>query len=67
MWVDLGVLGFYDVSPFCWLLMSRAIRQANMVIIIFCLTSTMSSGSAYTLAPAFLAMEIAYFALDILS
>ena len=47
--------------------MSLAIRQANMVIIIFCLTSTMSSGRAYTLAPAFLAMEIAYLALDILS
>lgn len=40
--------------------MPRAIRQANTVITIFGLTSTKSSGSAYTRAPIFLAVEMAY-------
>lgn len=40
--------------------MARAIRQANTVITILGLTSTRSSGSAYTRAPIFLAMEMAY-------
>ena len=38
----------------------RAIRQAKMVIIIFCFSSTMSSGKAYTPAPILRAMEMAY-------
>lgn len=38
----------------------RAIRQANTVITILGLTSTRSSGSAYTRVPIFLAMEMAY-------
>ncbi|RXN17401.1 CCR4-NOT transcription complex subunit 11 [Labeo rohita] len=35
-------------------------RQANTVITILGFTSTRSSGSAYTRAPIFLAIEIAY-------
>lgn len=42
------------------LFIPRAIRQANTVITIFGFTSTKSSGSAYTRAPIFLAMEMAY-------
>lgn len=42
------------------LFIPRAIRQANTVITILGLTSTKSSGSAYTRAPIFLAMEMAY-------
>lgn len=42
--------------------MPRAIRQANTVITILGLTSTRSSGNAYTRAPIFLAMEMAYLA-----
>ena len=38
------------------------IRQAKTVITIFGFTSTISSGSAYTLAPIRLAIERAYFA-----
>merc|ERR1719150_3268869 len=42
-------------------------RTAKTVITIFGFTSTISSGSAYTLAPSLLAMEIPYLALAILS
>lgn len=44
-----------------------AIRQANNVMTIFGLTSAMSSGRAYTRAPVFLAIEIAYLAFAKLS
>lgn len=39
---------------------------ANIVITIFCFTSTMSSGRANTLAPILRAIETAYLALSIL-
>lgn len=42
------------------LLKPRAMRQANTVSTILGLTSSRSSGSAYTRAPIFLAMEMAY-------
>lgn len=42
------------------LLKPRAMRQANTVSTILGLTSTRSSGRAYTRAPIFLAMEMAY-------
>lgn len=42
------------------LLKPRAMRQANTVSTIFGLTSSRSSGRAYTRAPIFLAMEMAY-------
>jgi hypothetical protein len=37
-------------------------RQANTVMTIFGFTSVISSGSAYTRAPVFRAIEMAYFA-----
>ncbi len=45
---------------------SRIIKVANRVMIIFFLTSTMSSGKVNTLAPIFLAIETAQRALSIL-
>lgn len=44
-----------------------AMRHANTVMTIFGLTSVISSGRAYTRAPIFLAIEIAYFAFARLS
>ncbi len=42
------------------------ISVAKIVITIFCLTSTISSGNAKTLAPILRAIETAYLALSIL-
>jgi len=44
-----------------------AMRQAKTVMTIFGFTSVISSGSAYTRAPVFLAIEMAYFAFARLS
>lgn len=58
----LQVVNDLVIEPDCVqsLLKPRAMRQANTVSTIFGLTSSRSSGSAYTLAPIFLAMEMAY-------
>lgn len=45
------------------LFMPFPMRQANTVMTILGFTSTRSSGRAYTLAPIFRAIEMAYFAL----
>ena len=52
--------GWPVVSHFFW--RSSTMRHANTVSTIFCFTSTMSSGSAYTSAPFLRAIETAYFA-----